>query len=145
MLILLKEWQASDIFLSAPHHSLLFCLTWERFQWRGRQGRLIRERGLMQQSSETQGQMFPLVTAADAHIYPHTFSLLAVRTVLYLNTYIMKEFLVSRCAYEEESMHRNIQHPPQNNSYLTTKKRRYVISHVFVTSSFKICESICNM
>lgn len=73
---------------------LLFSPAWERFHWRGRWGRLISEGGLMQQSSETQGQMFPLVTAADAHIYPHTFSLLAVRTVLYFKHTSWKNFYV---------------------------------------------------
>lgn len=73
---------------------LLFSLAWERFHWRERWERLISERGLMQESSETQGQMFPLVTAVEAHIHPHTFSLLALRTVLYFNTHIMKELYV---------------------------------------------------
>lgn len=44
-------------------------------------------------------------------------------------------FMYSKSAYEKEFMHKNIQ-PPEKKKNLTTNKRKCVVSHVFVTSSF---------
>lgn len=78
--------------------------------------------------------------------YTHTHSVSLQWWLSYINT-SWKNFLYSRCAYEEEFTHRNITHcpppPPKKKDYLTKKKRKYVVSQVFVSSSFVSRSATC--
>lgn len=87
---------------------------WERFQCQRRWRRLISERGLLQQLSKTQGQMFLSTSGRGTYKHiqpPHSEGSLVLK-------YIHHEIIFMYCKHtsKKEFMHKNIQ-PPEKKNY----------------------------